>query len=57
MGKENLRLAAGLIASRISNMGESAHLRMKPLPRIWWARQRDIAGVVALEQDENSVAP
>ena len=59
MRKEDLRLAAGLttnmIANMIANMGKGEHISMKTLLRICGALNCDIADVIALEQDENSI--
>ena len=61
MRKEDLRLAAGLttnmIANMIANMGKGEHISMKTLLRICGALHCDIADVIALEQDDNYVAP
>ena len=55
----DLRLAAGLttnmIANMIANMGKGEHISMKTLLRICGALNCDIADVIALEQDENSI--
>ena len=55
MRKEDLRLAAGLTTNMIANMGKGEHISMKTLLRICGALNCDIADVIALEQDENSI--
>lgn len=57
MRKEDLRLAAGLTTNMIANMGKGEHISMKTLLRICGALHCDIADVIALEQDDNYVAP
>ena len=49
----DLRLAAGLTANMIANMGKGEHISMKTLLRICGALNCDIADVIALEQDNN----
>ena len=56
MRKEDLRLAAGLTTNMIANMGKGEHISMKTLLRICGALHCD-ADVIALEQDDNYVAP
>ena len=51
----DLRLAAGLTTNMIANMGKGEHISMKTLLRICGALNCDIADVIALEQDENSI--
>ena len=55
--ERDLRLAAGLTSNMIANMGKGEHISMKRLLRICGALHCDIADVIALEQDDNSVAP
>ena len=57
MMKEDLRLAAGLTTNMMANMSEGEHISMKTLLRICGALHCDIADVIALEQDDNYVAP
>lgn len=51
MGKEDLRLAAGLTTNMIVNMGKGEHISMKTLVCICEALNCGILDVIELEQD------
>ena len=52
MGKEDLRLAAGLTTNMIANMGKGEHISMKTLLRICEALNCEITDVIELVSDE-----
>ena len=51
MGKEDLRLAAGLTTNMIANMGKGKNISMETLVRICEALNCGIMNVIKLEQD------
>lgn len=52
MRKEDLRLAAGLTANMIANMGKGKHISMDTLAKICETLSCGILDVIELEQEE-----